>query len=75
MAQKESSREKVGKKEEHYKNQLKQLTLMQKEADHRAQLQEEEQHRMELVISQMNEEKEIYRKLIEQKQASAAAKK
>ena len=35
MANKESSREKVGKKEEHNKNQMKQLGLRLKESEHR----------------------------------------
>ena len=74
MANKESSREKIGKKEEHNKNQLKKLTMMLKEAEHRADLKEEEQQKMELVIGQMNEELQIYKKMREQKLAALSAK-
>merc|ERR1719266_3072440 len=74
MANMESSREKIGKKEEHNKNQLKKLSLMLKEAEHRAELKEEEQQKMELVISQMNEEQEIYKKMRQQKHAALSSK-
>ena len=74
MANMESSREKIGKKEEHNKNQLKKLSLMLKEAEHRAELKEDEQQKMELVISQMNEEQEIYKKMRQQKHAALSSK-
>ena len=74
MANKESSREKIGKKEEHNKNQNKKLAMMLKEAEHRAELMEGEQQRFELVIGQMNEEKNIYKKMREQKLAALSAK-
>ena len=74
MANKESSREKIGKKEEHNKNQSKKLAMMLKEAEHRAELMEGEQQRFELVIGQMNEEKNIYKKMREQKLAALSAK-
>ena len=74
MANKESSREKIGKKEEHNKNQNRKLAMMLKEAEHRAELMEGEQQRFELVIGQMNEEKNIYKKMQEQKLAALSAK-
>ena len=74
MANKESSREKVGRKEEHYKRELKKLSMMLKEAEHRAELKEDEQHKMELVIGQMSEEQQIYKKMREQKLSALSAK-
>ena len=52
MANKESSREKVGRKEEHNKRELKKLAMILKESEHRAELKEDEQHKMELVIGE-----------------------
>ncbi len=74
MANKESSREKVGKREEQYKCQLRKLSMMLKEAEHRADLTEEEQQRMELVIGGMKEEQEIFRRLSKQRQAALSSK-
>lgn len=69
MGNKECSREKIGKKEEGYKNQLRQLQLRLKEAEHRADLQEEEEQRMGLIITQINEEKQIISKMMEHKKS------
>ena len=48
--------------------------MMLKEAEHRAELKEDEQHKMELVIGQMSEEQQIYKKMREQKLSALSAK-
>ena len=68
MGTKECSREKIGKKEEHYRHQMKQLNLMLKEAEHRAELKEEDQQKMELVIAQMGQEMKIFQRMTSEHQ-------
>ena len=70
MGNKECSREKIGKKEEQFKNQLRQLTLRLKESEHRADLQEEEEQIYNLKITQIKEEKQIIQRMMEHRKSS-----
>ena len=67
MAQKESSREKVGKKEENHKKQLRQIGMREKEAEHRAVQIEDEMNKLELFVSQLQEEKKILKRMMDKK--------
>ena len=68
MAQKESSREKVGKKEENHKKQLRQIGMREKEAGHRAVQIEDEMNKLELFVSQLQEEKKFLKRMMDKKQ-------
>ena len=74
MSKKESSREKVWKKEDHYKNQLRQIVMREKEADSRAFQIEDEQNKLEIFVTQLQEEKKILKLMVAQREEAFSKK-
>ena len=70
MGQSSTTRENAAKREDVLKKKLNQLNKQLMEAESRASYMEEEKGKLELLTNQMNEEKEILRKMKEKKCAA-----
>ena len=69
MGQSATSRENAAKREEVLKKKLQQVNKQLLEAESRAGYMEEERNKLEVLTNQMNEEKDILRKMKEKKYA------